>query len=79
MKGLLCPQCKKEEGMCYCYDVGGVDYHDEYTFFCNNCGYCKKETKYGGSPVAADWPTNCPFCDKPYNEHHGTPQELWGY
>lgn len=62
---------------CYCRDVGGVNYEDEYTLHCENCGHTERESIPGGSPTQQNWPTKCPFCHRPNNEHPKTPKKLW--
>ena len=84
IRGRLCPECGAA-GRCYYVDVGGVDYVDEYTLHCPDCGKITRETKSGGSPIVpnVNFPpglvTTCPFCGRTYSEHGATPKELQGY
>jgi len=71
-----CPKCGAE-AECFWRDVGGVEYYDEYTLVCENCGHVEKEIEYGGSPIAGNWVTCCPFCGKEYFRHPETPQRYW--
>lgn len=66
--GLICPLCG-EVGKCSCGDVGGVEYYDKYVFNCNSCDYTDYHLEYGGSPVADNWVTTCPYCGKECYEH----------
>jgi C4-type Zn-finger protein len=62
MSNVTCPQCG---GIAHCQftgDVGGVDYHDEYSLVCDLCGHQTTDTVYGGSPISSDGATECPFC-----------------
>ena len=65
-----CPNCKKRTLECfYLGDVGGIDYYDRYKAKCLSCDYEKIEDIYGGSPIAANFITSCPFCNIHYDEH----------
>jgi ribosomal protein S27AE len=74
----LCPRCGSITP-CYTKDVGGVDYSDEYTRHCPNCGNITRGTKNGGSPLGENELTECPFCGRGTYAHEETPAELWGY
>jgi hypothetical protein len=70
MKNITCPQCRQPSAECkYLGDVGGVEFYDLYRLRCIACGQHFDETVYGGSPIASDWFTACPFCGIPVNEH----------
>jgi hypothetical protein len=71
-----CPKCQSKDARCFCRDVGGVGYLDEYTFSCPACGYLKRETEYGGS-WADNWTTRCPFCGETCHRHKATPSDFW--
>lgn len=72
MKGLICPKCGSV-GQCYCYDAGGVEYLDVYTFACDNCSYAEQEDIRGGSPLGDNWSTSCPYCGKSSFHHSSSP------
>jgi|YNPNPStandDraft_1061719.scaffolds.fasta_scaffold545642_1 hypothetical protein len=64
---IKCPKCGNRTLNCqYLGDVGGIDYLDRYKAKCSLCGFEEVKDVSGGSPLNANWPTNCPFCGKQY-------------
>ncbi|MEE9378983.1 MAG: leucine-rich repeat domain-containing protein [Candidatus Lokiarchaeia archaeon] len=76
LKQPFCPQCGNL-AECYCRDIGGVDYHDEFTLYCENCDFIERKYYSGGSPVSADWYNPCPYCGRYEYQHDKTPERLW--
>lgn len=74
--GPVCPECG-QPAECFCRDVGGVDYTDEYTLVCREHGKVASSMYYGGSPYFADYHTNCPYCGETEDHHSQTPEEFW--
>jgi len=69
MPTIPCPKCGYSNATCSCRDVGGVEYYDEYTLYCEKCGYTASSIQYGGSPLSANWDTRCPFCGQDQRAH----------
>jgi hypothetical protein len=72
---LKCPRCNINLE-CFCNDVGGVDYIDEYILICRKCGFNETTCRSGGSPLGENWCTECPFCGKSNLEHSKLPTDL---
>lgn len=79
MEGRKCPKCGSYSVQCYHADVGGVEYYDEYTLHCKDCGYIERVGRSGGSPMSDNWVTECPYCGVGCYSHRVTPEGLWGY
>lgn len=63
------PKCENPGATCLWWDVGGVEYYDEFILYCKKCGYTESHIEYGGSQLSANWDTRCPFCGQDQLAH----------
>ncbi|MFH1392321.1 MAG: hypothetical protein ABIG90_01385 [bacterium] len=79
MHNLTCPGCFTEAGECFWRDIGELErFLDEYTLYCNNCGYVEKTEKDGGWEYYdnTEISTTCKYCGEAFHKHSPPPIEL---
>lgn len=54
-----CPTCQEQQVYCGHYDLGAIDYYDNFWHLCLNCLYAQHIERHG---LGSEQDLVCPFC-----------------